>query len=367
MPRLRLKDDEYDLIQNYRERNKGIAGECESVGIDLKDVNYYWYKGKQYSINAKGAHIDYSKMFKEILDDMVSFAPEYPVIKRKEYKESNLLVVDPADPHFGKRSSVSETGQETNLITTEQRFNEGIESLINRVDWCKFDKVVLIGGNDVTHTDNPFGTTTSGTRQDTSGLWHENFLVAKKANIGAINRLLQIADVHYVFCPSNHDFMTGFFMADTLKSWYSKNKNITFDVDPIHRKYIQYGYNLLGFTHGDGAKEGDLSDLMKTEAKKGWSASKYAYWYVHHIHHKVNKAIKGKEKVSVEKDYRGLTVFNTGLNLDPEDYCRVEYVRSLSGTDRWHFTNGFVHAPASMEAFIHHPKYGQIDRINHLF
>jgi hypothetical protein len=278
-----------------------------------------------------------------------------------------MLMIDAADPHFGKRSTISETGQETDLITTEKRFSEGIESLINKVDSFNFDKIVFVGGNDVTHTDNAFGTTTSGTRQDTDGLWHENFLAAKRANIQAIDRLLTIADVHFVFCPSNHDFLTGFFLADTLKSWYSNNKNITFDVTPIHRKYIQYGYNLLGYTHGDGAKEGDLSDLMKTEAKKAWAASKYAYWFVHHIHHKDKKGIKGTSKVKIEKDYRNMTVFNTGLNLDPEDYCFVEYIRSLSGTDRWHFTNGFVHSPCAMEGFIIHPLFGQINRLTHLF
>ena len=231
----------------------------------------------------------------------------------------------------------------------------------------KIDKIVYVGGNDRLHTDNPFGTTTGGTRQDTDGMWHEAFLSAKRCDIGAIERLLTIADVHFVHCPSNHDFMSGFFLADTIKSHFHNNKNITFDTTPIHRKYIQYGSSLIGLTHGDGAKEADLSDLMKTECKKAWSLSEYCYWYVHHIHHKVRNARKGSDKVQLEKDLRGLTVLYTGKEIEPTDYAYVEYVRSMSGTDRWHHQKGFIHSPKAIEMFLHDKEHGQIQRYSHLF
>ncbi len=346
---------------------EGVIKQCEVAGIPADSVDMGWFKSKEWSLRFKSPAINYFDVRDEIVESMKDYAPAYPIIKREKQQNNHLLIVDPADPHFGKRSTVSETGEETNLITTEQRFIEGIEGLINKTDSYKFDKIVFVGGNDIVHTDNPFGTTTSGTKQDTSGLWHENFLAAKKASIAAIDRLLTIADVHFVFCPSNHDFMTGFLLADTLSSWYSKNQNITFDVTPIHRKYIQYGHSLLGLTHGDGAKESELSDLMKTEAKKAWSLSKYAYWLVHHRHHSDTKAYKNGKGIKMEKDYKNLTVFNTGFSLDPTDYCYVQYLRSLSGTDRWHFTNGFVHSPKAIDSIIIHPEYGQVDKITHLF
>jgi len=361
-----IKCPEIKLI-DFKVDYQGVIDECEIAGIPAESVNHGWYKGKAWSLHFKGQDKNYFDVRDEIIADMQSYSPVYPVIKRAKQKESHLLIVDPADPHFGKKSTISETGEETNLVTTEQRFAEGVEGLINKTDSYKFDKIVLVGGNDSLHTDNAFGTTTSGTKQDTSGLWYENFLTAKRANIAAIDRLLTIADVHFSFCPSNHDFMTGFFLADTLSAWYHKNKNVTFDITPAHRKYIQYGHSLWGLTHGDGAPEKELSDLMKTEAKKAWSLSKYAYWLVHHRHHSDTKAYKNGKGVNMEKDYKNLTVFNTGLSLDPTDYCYVQYLRTISGTDRWHFTNGFVHSPKAMEAFIVHPKFGQIDKITHLF
>ena len=65
--------------------------------------------------------------------------------------------------------------------------------------------------------------------------------------------------------------------------------NITFDTTIAHRKYFTYGKNLIGSTHGDGAKEQDLSLLMVEEASKTWSETKHRYIYTHHLHHKKSK------------------------------------------------------------------------------
>lgn len=351
-------------------RHQGLADECEKIKAPADGVTGYWVKTKDYSIYVKNDQPEensYLQLRDDFIKDLKSFAPVYPELKRVQYEHPHLLIFDPADIHFGKHSTKSETGEETSTSITKKRFEEGVDGIIEKVRGFKFDRIIYVGGNDVAHTDNAIGTTTSGTRQDVSGLWHENYLVAKQATVETIDKLLLIADVHYVHCISNHDFLTGFFLADALSSHYANNKNITFDVTPIHRKYVQYGSSLIGFTHGDGAKEADLSDLLKTECKAAWGMSKYAYWYVHHIHHKDKKAWKGSQKIKIEKDYRNITVLHTGLALSAEDYCFVEYVRSLSGTDRWHFTNGFVHAPKAIEVFIHCPTFGQIARFSHLF
>jgi hypothetical protein len=45
----------------------------------------------------------------------------------------------------------------------------------------------------------------------------------------------------------------------------------------------------------------------------------------------------------------------------------VEYLRSPSGTDRWHADNGYTGAKVALEAFIHHPENGQVCRLTHNF
>jgi hypothetical protein len=106
-----------------------------------------------------------------------------------------------------------------------------------------------------------------------------------------------------------------------------------------HRKYFQYHENIIGTTHGDGAKQADLPLLMAHEAGQGWMA-KHKYFYAHHWHHKVSK------------DYMGVT---------------VEVMRSASNTDSYHHKNGYQHAPKAIEGFLHHPVHGQCARFVHIF
>ena len=134
--------------------------------------------------------------------------------------------------------------------------------------------------------------------------------------------------------------MIGTLLSDVIQTYYKDCKNITFDCDLRHRKYFKYGKNLIGTTHGDGAKNDILPLLMATEEPVMWSETKHRYVYTHHVHHKVSK------------DYIGVT---------------VEALRSPSGTDGWHSRNGYTGVPKAVEGFIHHSEYGQVARLTHNF
>jgi len=190
------------------------------------------------------------------------------------------------------------------------------------------------------HIDSPKRTTTSGTFQDTDGMWHDNFLIAKRLYTDIIRILMNIADVHVMYNPSNHDYVHGFFLAEVVQTYFRNSENVTFDCTIAHRKGYLYGENLIGSTHGDGAKEQHLPILLAQEFPAEWAQAKHRYIYTHHVHHKSSK------------DYPGVT---------------VESLRSPSGTDSWHHRNGFEHAPKAVEGFVHSKKHGQIMRITHLF
>ena len=304
---------------------------------------------------------------KNTIEEMKSYSPKYPIINRHSKKDPTLFMIDIADPHIGKYGSKIETGEDYNVEIAVQRYKEGFEGLLDKGSHYEHEKICMIIGNDALHIDNPFNTTTAGTRQDVEGMWHENLNVLKWSYIAAIEKAATISDVLVTHCMSNHDFALGYSLAQILEAWFHYNKNITFDVSPQHRKYIQYGRNLVGLTHGDGAKELDLPALMSVEAKKAFSESDYLYWYCHHIHHKDRKIKDGRKHIQLEKDGKGVCVINTGMNLEAKDKYHVEYVRSISGTDRWHSTNGYQHSFSAMEAFVHHPLHGQVNRITHLF
>ena len=340
--RYRLTVDEQQLIFQYR----GVKAAAEQAGVDVESVKHGWLKTKDASLFFKNPlHKDESQkqleeLSKQLIKDLKEFAPVYPEIKRKLGKKEHLLVLDPADIHIGKLADSFETGETYNNQIAVKRVKEGVQGILNKAQGFPIDKILFIGGNDILHIDTPKQTTTSGTNQDTTGMWYSNFLIAKQLYVDVLLQLIAVADVHFTFNPSNHDYQSGFFLADLIQTYFQNNKNITFDCSIAHRKGYRYGNNLIGTTHGDGAKQSDLPLLMAQEFPIEWSKTKHRYVYTHHVHHKQSK------------DYAGVT---------------VESLRSPSATDSWHHRKGFQHAPQAVEGFIHHYKNGQIARLTHLF
>lgn len=289
---------------------------------------------------AKSESKTYEELRDEIIVEMDKYSPKYPKIKRKPSKDGHLLVLDIADLHIGKLCSEFETGEGYNHVIALQRAKDGVRGILDKSSGFNIDRIAFIIGNDVLHVDNPRNTTTSGTGQDVSCMWYDAFQLARNLYVEVIETLLTVADVDIIYNPSNHDYMAGFMLADSIKSWFRRSKNITFNVSTAHRKYFKYGKNLIGSTHGDGAKQTNLPQLMSIEAKKDWAECEHYYWYTHHLHHKV------------AKDYMNVT---------------VETLRSPSGTDSWHHRNGYQHSPKAVEGFIHHKEHGQVARLNHIF
>ena len=335
--RPRITQEEAEMIYHHR----ALIKECNDKGIPVDSVGNYWYKGEHFSIHVKNNQVSYEQIRADLIEDMNNHAPKYEYIKHKPKKDPHCLVLDPADIHIGKLSSSFETGEDYNEQIAVRRVKEGVNGILEKSKGFPINKIIFIGGNDILHVDNPKSSTTSGTHQNTSGMWYDNFLTAKRLYVDVLEQLTTVADVHFVFNPSNHDYMSGFFLADVIQSWFRNNKNITFDCSIAHRKAVKYGNNLIGTTHGDGAKQNDLPLLMAVEFPDYWSSTDHRYIYTHHVHHKM-----------VTKDYAGIT---------------VESLRSPSPADSWHHRNGFQHAPQAIEGFLHHTDYGQVARLTHLF
>jgi len=339
---LRKAWNNYVDLAKIKEDHQGLANHCEERGIDPGDVSMYWDKTKEYSVAVKLDKVQktYENLRDAIVESMNEHSPNYIPIVYKDCNDGHLLVVDPADIHIGKLATAFETGEDYNSNIAVQRVHEGVEGILNKVKGFEIDQILLIIGNDILHIDTPKRTTTSGTFQDTDGMWYTNFLMAKQLYVDVIEKLRLIAKVHITYNPSNHDYTNGFFLADAIQSWFRLDESISFDCSINHRKYYRYHNNLIGTTHGDGAKITDLGLLMAEESKQHWADTKHRYVYTHHVHHKTSK------------DFIGVT---------------VESLRSPSGADSWHHRNGYAHAPRAIEGFLHSKIHGQIARISHLF
>lgn len=343
------------------------ASESSRTGIPFDRVGHYWLKtknenGDDVSLFVKNNQevMDYDELRDKLIEDLKAYAPNPVPLKRDNNKE-NLLVVDPADIHIGKLAIVEETGDKKyDIEIAYKRVLTGVVDIINKAKNFGLEHIVVVVGNDILHIDTPRRTTTSGTPQDTDGQWWEMFVSARNLYVEIIETAKQVANVTVVYCPSNHDYMMGFGLIDSLYSWYRQDSNVVishYGKSIRHRKYVKYGNNLIGFTHGDGAKNKDLSNLMQYEAKQMWADCKFAYWYVHHMHHKYRQV----NNIDIEKDHIGITVIGTYGDIGEHNTC-IECVRSPSPADSWHSRNGYINTQA-IEGFIHNVHDGQIARI----
>jgi hypothetical protein len=357
--RMRLSSEEVDLINEHRgthvsniNGNTALDIHLAERGIDKDDVVSvkHWQSASgefRFSVVTKSGGLTskvVEETFEPILEDLREYSPTFTPFNRQYLSDPHCLVLDPSDIHVGKLASVEETGQSYDIQKAVSQVDEGIDGILTKASGFGIDKIFFVIGNDVLHTDTIKRTTTNGTHQDTSGTWGQAFTAAKDMYVRAIERLLPVADVHVIFNPSNHDYMSGWMLAQTLESYFRLSKNITFDVSMAHRKYTSYGVNLLGTNHGDGAKLDQLPLIMAQEAPDLWVNCDKRYIYCHHIHHKqIHKFMSGK-------DYTGVT---------------VEYLRTPSAADSWHHRNGYVGAKKAIEAFVHSKKHGQVARITH--
>jgi hypothetical protein len=358
--RMRLSPEEIELINEHRgsavtniNGNTALDLHLAERGIDKSDVVSvkHWQTSSgelRFSVVTK-ENVDVSQRvledtFIDILDDLKEWSPKFEHIPRKPLADPHCLVIDPADIHVGKLSSVRETGQSYDMQKAVSQVDEAVDGILSKASGFSIDKIFFVIGNDVLHIDNPRRTTTSGTPQDTSGMWHEAFIEAKTMYVRAIEKMLPVADVHVIFNPSNHDYMSGWMLAQTIEAYFRLSKNVTFDVSIAHRKYTHYGVNLIGTNHGDGAKLDNLPLIMAQEAPELWVSCPMRYIYCHHIHHKqTHKFLSGK-------DFVGVT---------------VEYLRTPSPGDSWHSRNGYIGAKKAVEAFVHSKRHGQVARITH--
>lgn len=348
--RPRMTEEEYQLWLTVKD-NEFIADqlnllkeECDKVGIPIEDVKHYWYKSDNFSVFAKNRVKTYEQVRDEIIEELNKYSPVYPTIDRKPIEEGHLLVIDPSDIHIGKLAVAIETGEDYNIDVAMQRVEEGIQKLLCHASGFDIDQILFIIGNDALHIDHPHRKTTAGTPQDTDGMWHTAFHAAKDMYINAIELLMQIADVHVLYNPSNHDYTHGFFLADTLASWFRKSNNVTFDTTIAHRKYYKYHSNMIESDHGDGCKIDDTPMLMATEQPNMWADCRFRYSYKHHIHHKKKIPVAGFDGIGVN----------------------IEFLRSPSAPDSWHDRNGYRNLPA-LEGFIHSKDNGRIAQFTHYY
>ena len=292
-----------------------------------------------YFKQPKAADKDFEKLAKEVIKEAKEYSPKYPKLNYKKYTDGHLLFMCPSDLHIGKLCRSFVSGEEYNDQIAVSRALEGVRGCLAKSQGFNIDKTILLLSGDLLHVDNFNMTTTGGTRQDSTGLLSDHFLIAKRLMVEIIEMLLQVSTVHVMFTPGNHDNTVGWMVAELLAAWFRHNKDVTFDVSLQMRKYYKYKNNLISSCHGHKIKADTLPMIVADECPD-WSSTKYRYMFTQHIHHKISK------------QYPGLW---------------VESLMSTSEADTWHATSGYQSSNnKAIEAFLF-SEFGQIARITHLF
>ena len=285
--RIRLTPEEVELVYEHRADNTNLNGNTaldihlEERGINKKDVVSvkHWQSASgewRFSVVTKQ---DLNLNQDDVLDKISNFidkhSPYYPPAQKRKAHADNLLVINPADIHIGKYANDLETGDGYDVETACMRVLEGLEGLLAKAEGYDVERILFCIGNDVLHVDNVYNTTTKGTHQDTDGKWWEHFEVALALYVKCVEILREVAPVDIIHSMSNHDYQSGFHLAHALKSWFRKDKDLSFDISVTHRKYYKYGSNLIGIEHGDGAKMDKLPLLMAQEKPKMWGDTNF--------------------------------------------------------------------------------------------
>lgn len=262
------------------------------------------------------------------------FHPNNQPIIKKEY----LYEISVPDAHFGKMSWKEESGEDYDIKIASDRYNDAINGLLETVDLRKVQKILFPIGNDMINIDSRNNETFAGTKQDSDSRFFKIIKTVKNILIENIDKLSQIAPVDVLVISGNHDPESMFMIGEILDAYYHNNVNVTVNNKPTQRKYYKYGVNGFQYTHGNEEKHTELGLIFATEQAQLWADTKYRVCKLGHYH-----KTKKLNFVSVD-EFQGF---------------QVQILPSLSGTDAWHNSKGYMSKKAA-KGFLYHYDKGLI-------
>lgn len=260
-------------------------------------------------------------------------------VKKLVNKPSSLAYeISIPDVHFGKLSWRGETGEDYDIQIAIDRYEAAIETLLDYAGNRNFQKIIFPIGNDMINIDSRRNETFLGTAQDTDSRFFKIVKVVKEILIRNIEKLSSIAHTDVIVIGGNHDPETMFMIGEILDSYFHKNPNVTINNLPKQRKYYQFGKNGFLYTHGNEEKHSDLGLIFATEEPRLWADTKYRFVKLGHFHK--NKKI----------EY---------LSVDDHHSLQVQVLPSLSGSDAWHTSKGYISLKQA-KSFVYDHEKGQV-------
>jgi hypothetical protein len=237
-----------------------------------------------------------------------------------------LLEIATPDLHVGKLAHSIETGgRPYDVKIAIATFERALEALVARTAIYNVEEILLVAGNDLFNSDSPENETTAGTAVSCDGRFHKTFHHVRNMMVKAVERLRQIAKVHVLIVPGNHDRLTAYHLGDSLECYFHADPQVRVTNTPAVRKYVEWGKCLIGFCHGDEGRRTEYAQLMAVENPQAWGRTEYREIHTGHYH---------KQQL---EEFHGV---------------RVRILSALCPADDWHAAQGYIGAVRQAEAFV---------------
>ncbi len=338
-----------DLLKGTLESSRVVSKEPNSHkelaivhNVDLSKfvITNYWSK-----LQANGDFLssifckrkkseDYSaEDFEEFLTTYKSTYSPPSVIKWDGLKSNKDIEVSVSDFHLAKRYV---TQKNRAIEKRAEKFFEIVEKLVER---CAFiynlDTIVFPISNDFFHTDTYFNTSTKGTPQDVIAEYDKEYEVGFDLLVKCIIFLKsRCKKLKVVLVQGNHDRTKSYYLAHGLNAYFKDADDIEFIRDSAPTKGIKIGNTFIGYHHGN-CKIDELPLVFATNPKycKDFGESKFREVHTGDKHHYMAKEVKG---------------------------VRIQQMPSMSGDDRWHRDQNYVHNIRAALVLVYDREKGKI-------
>lgn len=345
-PILGVSRQSVDMVINYARRRASIQGYSPAHDMTrvvpspfkVNGISTYYNKEGKASGQWVKSQVDADLREQAIREFMEVMANDIkglsPIIAAPALSNDDLMAVYPmGDPHFGLHAWWADAGEDFDLKLAESLTCGAIDRLVDSAPSAK--TALLLNLGDMFHADNQKNVSASGHQLDVDGRWAKVQQVGLRAMLHCIIRLLEKHEqVIFRINKGNHDGHSSYALALMISCYFHNEPRVLVDLSPAVSWYYQFGKVLIGSTHGDTIKGGDMVALMAADKPVEWGKTVHRYWYVGHVHHQDTK------------EYRG------GV---------VEYFRTLAARDAWHAGQGY-RAGRDMRLIVLHKEHGEIER-----
>lgn len=313
---------ESTLVLDFEPKDDLELAALHKINLDKYVITNYWSKvlpsGKFTSsvFSTRKKPQDYTpEDFTKFLENYKSNYISQPAPKQERGKEIDIEL-SLSDFHLAKRHIDGDN-------SPHQRCTTYLTAALSLVYTVKaiydIDTIIFPISNDFFHTDNYQNQTTNGTPQDTIVDYAHEYELGFDLLVDTITQMKALCkNVHVVLVQGNHDRTKSYYLAHALDVYFKNDSNIFFDREHSVVKGVMIGETFIGYHHGN-CKIEDLPLLFAThpDYSQMFGYAKYREVHTGDKHHYMAKEVKG---------------------------VRIQQMPSLSGTDRWHADNNYVHS-----------------------